>query len=393
MLRRVLQVVALACVAIAGASPAQAQFRFSTEAVFMDRNEADGDPLIIGQDNVSSDPSYDLQTGYRFTLGGSFDRYDVEFIGMQVDDWNASSSGTLVSELILDDTFNNPIVVPVLPGNHFGFSDSISDAANGGVEALESERLQAGATWFINGSSRFQDYQINFGTNPHQNPWRVAVGYRHMRLTEQQGFGVRGTFDAIDTEDGAVFGDLGNDANDGLSDSALTGEGFALAGGTGDGFDAFDVLAGPDTVRIYYANSTKNILNGVQASGSYVFPTDIVSLEAFSRTGIYHNYVQADLGEMILGEVNDDSVYSKTTRGSKHGVAFGGSLGLKLEVPITDYISLTAGYEAIYVANVALAPNQYGGYNYGPLGNRRYSVRGGDTLIMSGGTLGMLVTW
>ncbi|RLS51108.1 MAG: hypothetical protein DWH91_19890 [Planctomycetota bacterium] len=394
MYRRVWHIAALAILAVYGTTPAQAQFRFNVEAVFMDRNDGDGGTLIEGQDSISSTPAYDFQTGYRFTLGGSFQQFDVEVIGMQIDDWDSRSSGTLVSELVLDDTADNPIVVPVIPANQLGFNALVKVAANSADETSESERLQSVGTWFVDGTSRFRDYQVNIGTNPKQYPWQLSVGYRQLRLDETQGFGVTGTFDALDSDDAAVFGDLANDANDSLSHGALIDAGFSLRQGAGDGYDAFDTDVGPDQLQLYYANSTKNTLNGAQVSGSYsLHPGDMADISIFSRAGIYHNQMRAELGEYLIGSGNDDSMYEATIRGDKHGVAFSSSLGLKLAIPVTDYISLTGGYEAIYVANLALASNQNDGIEYGPLGNRRYSVQNGDKLIMHGATLGMLLTW
>ena len=398
MLRRTLQMVALCCGALGLTNSVQAQYRFSAEALFMDRDDGGSQQLLMGPDSLSSGGSTDFQPGYRFTLGGSFGDYDVEFIGAQIDNWNFSSTGTLANPLVFDDTAANPVVIALPPANTLEFTNSLFTAATTpGLEDSESERLLAGALYTVSGSSEFQDYQLNFGTNPTRNPWRFGVGWRHMRLNEGSAVGITGIFDALDTDSGEVAGDATNEANDALSDGAITGAGYALLSGGADGYDAFDVGGvgvSPDIMRLYYASGTRNTLNGAQVSGGYrLFPESVVSLELLGRAGIYQNDAKGNVSESLIGLVNDTSVYTRSFSDSRSGVAFGGSLGAKAAVPITDYISLTAGYEGLYVANVALAPAQLGGLSNSPLGVRRYSIRNGDKLIIHGATLGMMVTW
>ena len=396
MLRRSLQIVALCCGAFGLALPAQAQFRFSTEALFMDRDNNGSQSLLNGPDSISSGGNTGFGNGYRFTFGGSYGDYDVEFIGAQLENWDYSSAGTLVNPLIFDETANNPIVVVAPPANTLAFQNSLFDAATAvGVEDLESERLQAGATFFSKGSSRLEDYQINFGNNPSQSNWRFGLGWRQMRLNESNNVGITGTFDALDTDDAAVAGDATDEPNNMLSDGAITGAGYSLRSGSADGYDAADVLpGGPDTLQLYYASGTNNILNGVQASGGYrLFPERLINVDLTGRVGMYHNYAQGNVGEYLIGSVNDDSIYQRRFNASHNGVAFGGSLGAKASLPVTDYISLTAGYESMLVTNVALAPAQLGGLSNTPFGERQYRVRAGDRLILHGVTVGMLVTW
>lgn len=395
MLRQTVQWMVICCGFLVGAIPAQAQFRFHSEALFLDRNN-DGDvPVVAGPDSFNSGGNYDPQAGYRFTFGASFDEYDIEFIGSQIDDWHARATGTLANPLVFDDTANDPIVVAVPPANTLAFRNSLFDAATAfGDEDNESERLQAGAQAFIDTSSRFQDYQVNFGTNPTKYMWRFQVGWRQMRLNENHAFGVTGTFDALDTDDAAIVGDATNEANDALADGSLTGAGYTNISGAGDGFDSASSANGPDTLRIYDNSGTSNLLNGVQISGGYtLFPENLVSVDLIGRAGVYHNYSRGRIGEYLIGSGNDDSVYRRTFAGSNNGVAFSTSLGAQASVPVTDYISLIFGYEVNYIGNVALASGQYAGLVNSPIGTRHYNVRHGDTLVIHGGNVGLRVTW
>jgi hypothetical protein len=395
MLRRTLQCLALCCGALGLAVPAHAQFRFSAEALFMDRNDDGSAPVVVGPDAVSSGGNYDPQTGYRFTFGTSFGDYDVEFIGSQIDDWSLRETGTLANPLIFDETANNPVVVAVPPANTLGFVNSLYDAATATDELTESERLQAGATFFSETSSRFQDYQINFGSNPNKYLWRFQVGWRQMLLNENSATGITGTFDALDTDDAAQAGDPTDDPNNALADASLTGAGYSLVSGAADGYDAAAVAGnGPDTLRLYNSSGTTNTLNGVQVSGGYsLFPENLVSVDLIGRAGIYHNYSRGRFSEALIGSGNDNSVYRRNFSNSHNGVAFSTSLGAQASVPVTDYISLTLGYEVSYVGNVALAPGQYSGLVNTPLGGRHYNVRSGDSLVMHGANAGLRLTW
>ena len=395
MLRRTLQIIALCVGALGLAIPAQAQFRFSTEALFMDRDNDGGRQLLNGPDSINSGGDNGFQTGLRFTIGASYDVYDLEFIAAQVYGWNYSSTGTLASPLIFDDTATNPLFAVPAP-NTLAFTNSLYNAATAiTLEDNESERLQAGATWYVNGSSNFQDYQINVGTNPTLYPWRVSVGWRQMRLNEANGVGISGTFDALDTATGAAPGSPGDEPNNSLSDDALVDAGFSLLSGTGNGYDASALPpTGPDTLLVYYQSGTTNLLNGAQVSGSYdLFPDSAFDLTFLGRFGIFNNEASATLGEYLVGSQHDDSVYQRTYAKSKSTVAFGGTLGVTGLVPLTDYISATFGYEATFVSNLALAPGQLSGLSNTPLGARNYSVNTSGQLIMHGATLGLQLTW
>ncbi len=398
MLRRTLQMVAMCCGALGLTIPAEAQFRFSTEALFMTRDDGSTQQILNGPDAFSNGSSTNFQHGYRFIFGGTYGDYDVEFVGARIEDWNSSSSGTLIRAVAFDDTSTNPVVFPGGPANTLAFTNSLYTAAtNVGVEDNESERLQAGATYRLTGSSQFQDYQLNIGTNPTRSNWRFGVGLRQMRLNEGSTVGITGIFDALDADSGDVAPAPGNEANDALSHAAITGAGYTLRSGAANGYNAVfpgGVGVSPDTLQLYYASGSSNVLNGVQMGGGYQIASEsAISLEVFGRTGIYHNYAQGNVGEYLIGSVNDNSVYQRNYSNSRNGVAFAGSLGFKAALPVTDYISFTAGYEALYVANVALASTQLGGLSNNPFGERQYHVRSGDKIIIHGATLGMQVTW
>jgi hypothetical protein len=150
----------------------------------------------------------------------------------------------------------------------------------------------------------------------------------------------------------------------------------------------------PDTLMLYNDSGTSNILNGVQLSGGYsLFPENLVSVDLIGRVGLFHNYAKGRFSEALIGSGNDDSVYQRTFSDSRHGVAYSTSLGAQASVPVTDYISLSLGYEVNYVGNVALAPSQYDGVATTPLGARRYSLRNSDSILFHGLNAGLKVVW
>ena len=253
-----------------------------------------------------------------------------------------------------------------------------------------TERLLAGAKSLIQESTSLDDYQINFGSNPNLYNWRFGMGFRQMRLSQTGSSSLTGIFDAPDVNPA-----LPDDANNGLSDAALTAAGYTLRSGSANGYDAIGVVgASPDTVRLLYQQGAQNTLNGVQINGGYqFFPESEFNVLMYGRAGIFHNRSSGNVGEYLIGSVNDNSVYQRTFNGTRNGVAFGGTLGIKGDWALTQYISLSAGYEANLLANVALAQNQLHGLSNNTFGDRVYLVNNGNKLVFHGLTLGLTLFW
>ena len=75
------------------------------------------------------------------------------------------------------------------------------------------------------------------------------------------------------------------------------------------------------------------------------------------------------------------------------GPAFGGALGFRILVPMTDYISFITGYEALLLTNIALGPDQHQGVGTNLLGATQYHVVTHGLFVAHGGNAGLQVTW
>jgi hypothetical protein len=377
-------------------SPVSAQINewAEAEALYFGRLSGDSVPLVSGPGGFSTARNSGAHTGYRIAIGGAIGDFEVEAALINIENLSGSSSGTIAGGLSLD----GQSVVGVPFPNQLAFNNALFNAANfqgtgnNDGEQIEAEFLQPGATYELNSWTDFRSGEINFGTNRTLRPWRLGVGYRTMILKDGASSLIAGTFDALDTNDGATVGSVLNDANDGLSHLALVNSGFTTAFGDPDGYDAAAI--GPDTLRIYSLGQARNELHGAQLTGAYsVFPLEWLTLEFFGKAGLYYNTVQSSVLESLGGSVNDNSVYQRTFSAKDRAASFVGSLGVRTLLPITDYISITLGYEAILMGNVALGPEQFTGVQTNALGQLGYHADVGNSLVLHGGNLGLQITW
>ncbi|QDT53215.1 hypothetical protein Pan44_12310 [Caulifigura coniformis] len=392
-------VVLLAGWLVMGGS-AQAQLQVEANYLIMKRQDSDSSRFISGPQGVSGADEYGFASGYRFGIVGGYDWFEVEALFAQVDDWTDSQDRVLDAGLSFDDAAANPLVFPGGPANILAFRNALFDAAtNGGAvgqdETLEGELLQPGAIARVRSSSRYRDFELNFGTNRTTNWYRFGLGWRNIRLNDRTQFATIGTFDAIDIDDGNVNGEAGNDDNDALSDAALVAAGFSITSGAADGYDAADVVgAGPDTLAVFYGGSADNELNGLQAiAAAQLTESEHFVIEVVGKAGLYHNSVHANTTEMLVGSVNDDSVYTRYYSDQKSTASFAGSLGLQARIPVTDYITFTTGYEGMVLTGIALGGQQFDGIHTDILGNTVYSARANDSTFLHGAKFGLELTF
>ncbi len=379
---------------------AQAQLQVEANYLIMKRQDSDSSQFLTGPQGLSGPDDYGFASGYRFGIVGGYDWFEVEALFAQVDDWSDSQDRVLTDGLAFDDADGNAFVFPGGQANVIAFRNSLFAAATapgivGQDETLEGEMLQPGAIARLRSSSRYRDFELNFGTNRTTNRYRFGVGYRNIRLNDRTQFATIGTFDAIDVDDGAVSGGAGNDDNDGLSDGALVAAGFTSTGGAADGFDAADVAgAGPDILAVFYGGSADNELNGIQAiAAAQLNESEYFVIELVGKAGVYHNSVHASTTEMLIGSGNDDSVYTRRFSDQKGTASFAGSLGLQARVPVTDYITFTTGYEGMVLTGVAIGSQQFEGVQPNLIGGTTYSARANDSTFLHGAKFGLELTF
>lgn len=376
------------------AAPAQAQFFFEADAVFMDRAGGSGAGALINGSNpvTASGLSSGFEPGYRLNLGSQFFEYQIDTSFTQISPWSSSGTGTLTNLLIFDDTVGNPVVDPGGLANSIAFPNGLFSATSVPLaEQTESERLQGGSTWTYLERSNYRDFEINFGSARDMRRWRAGVGYRHIKYDGRSQFVLSGVFDAIDTADAAVSGDATNRPNDALAANSMLEAGFIGAGS----FDAFDAVVDPN--RLTYASTGRadNELHGAQATfGLRLFDGNWVTVEGTAKAGIYQNNVRGELTEVVIGSGGSAATFGRGFADRKTNAAFAGGLGMKATMSLTDYINLIGGYEMTVLSGIGVAGDQTRGLSADPLtGGPVYSVNNTADLLLHGGTIGVEVTW
>lgn len=381
-----------------GSSTAMSQeFRFEADWLILSRDNGGDANFITGPDAFSAGSGdYGAESGYRFTLGSSLYDFDVEAVFTQLDGWDDSSFRTLGTLLILDDTAGNAVVVPAPPANVLAFRNAIFDAATtttmGNDESNESERINAGATLSYQTSSNLRSFELNVGGNRSAHWWSFGLGYQHLLFNDASNLLISGTFDALDNDDASPL----DEANDGLAHLSMTTDaGLMHIGGGADGYDGAAVpMVGPDILAMSFAGDAENELNGMQAIlGARFYPSDWFVIESITKLGLYHNQVSGRYTETYVGSGMDDSIYQRTLRDQNTVASFVGSTALRGIVPVTDYISLMAGYEVMVLTNVGLGSDQAGGLGSSILGATTYSANADGDVVVHGGQVGFEIVW
>ncbi len=390
----------LTCLLVSSPQTALAQSWAETDLLFWTRSSNSDKSLITGVGGFNSNSlDFGLDSGYRLTVGTSFLDWEVEAQFSRIDEWSSSTSSALANGLVFDDTGANALIFGAPPAA-FGFLNGLFGAATetaAADESTEGEFLMPGAMARGFYDSSLQDFQLNVGSHRDLNWFRWAVGFRNIRLKENGRLITSGMFQAADVDDGALPGGVGNDPNDSLSHAALAAQGYTVLSGAADGFSGFDptaVPATPTTLATLFGGSTENNLNGIQiTTAARAQPNDVLLVEALLRLGLYHNNIDSTINELIVGQVNDDSVYIRRLSAGKNKLSFGVNFGVRGHLNLTDYITLTLGYEILALTGVALAPDQFGSVETNILGAQSHVVDADGLFVGHGGVLGLEVRW
>jgi hypothetical protein len=389
-MRTTLLTLALGCFGLPAAASAQMWF----ETDYLNWNRTNGSDTSFTGGVDSGDNGFDFGNGYRFILGGGVGDYEIEARFSRIDDWSGDSSEGIGRPLSLDGEFGNAVVFPG-GAARLGFASGLIEAASGVGEDNEAEFLTGGSALLHRYESSFRDVQLNIAPHRDFHWFRMQVGYRGIQIAEGSRLRIDGTFNALDSDSGEAPGDATNEANDALSDAALVAAGFANIGGTADGFDAINLVAGTsDQVAMLFGGDTDNHLNGVHVTGLLRGnPSEFVTVEGFLQFGLFHNQIDASVSELIAGSGDDDSIYVRRFQGSKSKASFGTNLGLRTAIHLTEYISLTTGYELLVLSGIALAPDQYGRVQTSLTGNRSFNIDSAGVFLAHGGNVGLEIRW
>lgn len=379
------------------------QYRFQADWVALKRtNRADDLPAMIGPDAFRlKDLNFNYQSGYRLNLGFMNEDYELEGSYLQLDGLTGSRTGTLTKGLVFDGqaTYFDPTtsaaarlaIDPLLAPNFLSSTGTLfsplSTAANTNIpgtdESTELEFLRPGATYAMRYDSTLQDFDVNFkGRKQSGRLLRFGMGYRNIQFQEAARVEMRGLFDTVDVDDG-----LEPDPNDSLSDTALTGAGLVSSGG---GFTDTVPPPGPLETLIFTNDlRANNQLNGIQGTmDAMFFESDYFELGGFGRAGVFHNRASVSLSERYL-DVTSGGSYSRSFRDEKDGLAFAGNVGISGLWIVRQNFRVFASYEAMYLAGVALAPNQSSALATDIAGNVSMHTRMNGSAFFHGGRIGI----
>ena len=289
---------------VQAAQPQQQQWTFETEALFLHRNQTKGVPVAITTGTArtvlgTNDIKFGFRPGVRFTLGYHPDPNNtVELVYFGLQKWTAKAS-TNCDKLGESSPCLAAVFSQASPSSSSGFYDFEDfGAINNPAEAAR-----------IKYQSKLHNVELNY--KRHFAPWgnfipTLLVGLRYMSVPER--FGI------------AMFGEDGD-----LSD------------------------------RADYKIKSKNHLFGVQVGGDGTYRMGSVDLSLRAKAGLFANWAK----QITSGSETSEG-FSDSFRGSKSeaGAAGVGEAGLFATWNLHPNVALTAGYQILYIAGLALAPEQ-----------------------------------
>ena len=108
----------------------------------------------------------------------------------------------------------------------------------------------------------------------------------------------------------------------------------------------------PATVESFWNTNTKNDLYGFQiGTDTKLWEYGCFSIDGLVKAGIFNNHAEQTTA------VNEGETVESFTASTNH-VAFLGEVGLQCKYQVTCNLTLRAGYEAIWIDGLALAPGQ-----------------------------------
>jgi hypothetical protein len=369
------------------------QWRFQAEALYLRRDNKSGNiPVIDGPETFRFGQfDFDYQYGTRLSLSLMEDDYEFEVTFLSMEDWSDQTAGTLIHALDFDGpaAFGAAALgsrLAVDPGNNPNFLTSgtyfapLSSASNAATETDALDFMAPGAGFQARYTADFQDIEANYKQRAQPGRFlRWGLGFRNVKVRENGFAALSGTFGSVDADGIGVPGTAG------LPSAPLTGAGLTfVTGGTDDGYSAGDNLLLSSRSR------TENRLNGVQVIVDLQWlESDHFNLSSFGKVGVFHNEVTGSIDEQYNGTIGNTSSYSRSVSDSTSAVAFVGHTGLTGRVCLCRNVRLTAGYEAVYLAGLALAPDQVGAISTPVTGTSSLDLRTNGTIFLHGGSVGL----
>jgi hypothetical protein len=369
------------------------QWRFSADAAYLKRNNSSNDiPVITGPEIFRfRDVDFDFQYGTRLSLGIMEDDYEFEVTFLMLKDWLDDRSGVLAHGLGFDgptafaaaaagaQTAVDPGLDPNFLTSETYFSP-LNSAASAALETDALDFLAPGASFQAQYRADFQDIEANYKQRSQPGRWlRYGFGFRNVKVREDGFAALSGTFGSVDADG------IGAPGTAGLPSAALTGAGLTFAtGGTDDGF-----IAG-DSLLFSSRTLTENRLNGMQAIAEFQFlESDYFDLGGSTKAGVYYNSASGSISEQYAGSGSNSSIYTRSLTDEKSAVSFLGHAAVTGRLHLRRNIRVVAGYEAVYLAGLALAPDQAQAAATPVAGAASLNLRTDGTMFVHGGRLGL----
>jgi len=215
---------------------------------------------------------------------------------------------------------------------------------------------------------------------------RLGAGYVSADLDEDGWVALSGTFRAVSNIGGPTVS---------LPNSVLTAPGggnlsFYSGGGSGFSDGTNNGTGIPSQLLFVHHATTSNHLNGAQfVLDADLFDFSRMDIGATLKAGIFDNCAQGYIVESYRATNNDQSNYIRVFSDSRHQLAFMGGIGVNAGYHITDEIAVRAGYEALFLSNLALSPEQINGISSTNL----YHVQTDGSAVIQSAQLGVEIAF
>jgi hypothetical protein len=350
------------------------------------RNFIDG-PDAAGFDNLSAfsgDNGYRLRGGIRlnnwifegvYSHFGAWDSWLEKNVNGVAFNASAAAGNWAGQNVIGTNTYFAPIYNAAsltVPVNTAGDQSGLGPSAAFPADALPALMAHAHSEFYMTEANvKGAEYVLPvFG-----HGIRLGLGYVNANLNEDSWVAMSGTFRAFN----------GGGPTLSLPNAALTapaGGNLSLFSGGGSGFsDGTNNVTGiPSQLLFTHQASTSNQFNGAQM----LMDCDLLEFDRLQfgmtlKAGIFDNFAQGAVVETYRATNNDLSAYGRQFTDSHHQLAFLGGIGVDAGYHVTDEITISAGYEVLFLTNLALAQEQLIGINAG-----MYHVQtNGSALIQS----------
>jgi opacity protein-like surface antigen len=135
----------------------------------------------------------------------------------------------------------------------------------------------------------------------------------------------------------------------------------------------------PSTMEYFWNTNTKNNLYGFQiGADANIWEWGCFSIDGLVKAGVFCNHAEQ------TSTIIDTQITSSGSSSTNH-TAFLGEIGLQCKYQVTCNLTLRAGYEALWIQGVALAPGQIQESNFA---TEQFGINTNSGVFYHGATAG-----